>query len=373
MKTVPVAEVSEALLAEARSKNCLQEVEQDGLVYTRASNDVKSLVRGTIIVGGRVIPSFPHIGRILALEAGMKKNLHTPFRLEEKIDGYNVRIARFEGRILPFTRGGFVCPFTADRLPDLVDLDPLFDAHPNVIVCAEISGRGNPYSASPSDRVVDDIELHAFDLMGFDRSEFFEMEACDAIFQRFGVPQAPVLGRFDPDQVEEVKRHVLELDRLGAEGVVFKPDGEGERVKYVTPTTNLCDITRDVHLLAELPGSTFVLRLLRLVLAVEELGLEERLPEMEVQLGRSLLEDFLHTVEAVRRGEGVMERRSLHFRHAESADRWMRHLNRVARSVKVRELSRHDEGDHTTLEIEKRFQASSDRIRDLLNGTYVID
>lgn len=373
MKTVPVAEYSEALLAEARSKNCLQEQEQDDLTYIRASNDVKSLVRGTVLVEGRVIPSFPHIGRILALRAGMKKNLHTSFRLEEKIDGYNVRIVRIDGRVLPFTRGGFVCPFTADRLPDLVDLDPLFDAHPDLILCAEISGRGNPYSASPSERVVDDIELHAFDLMQIDRSSFVPMEECDAIFERFGIPQASVLGRFEPDQFDAVKGHVLELDRLGAEGVVFKPFGEGERVKYVTPTTNLCDITRDVHLLAELPGSTFVLRLLRLVLAVEELQLEDRLPEMEAQLGRSLLGGFLQTVEAVHRGEGVKERRSLHFRHPESADRWVRHLNRVARSVKVRELSRLDEGDHTTLEIEKTFQSSSDRIRDFLSGTYVID
>ena len=36
-----------------------------------------------------------------------------------KVDGYNVRIVRLAGRLVPFTRGGFVCPFTDDRLADV--------------------------------------------------------------------------------------------------------------------------------------------------------------------------------------------------------------------------------------------------------------
>ncbi len=368
-----MGDIGPELWEEARAKGYLREEDHEGLRYERLSADIHTVLRGTLRIAARTVPAFPHIGRILALGSGIRKNLAVRFRLEEKIDGYNVRILRIDGRVLPFTRGGFVCPFTEDRLPDLLDLHPLFDAHPDVIVCAEVSGRGNPYSVSPSQRVVDDIEMHAFDLMRFDRSEFATPDECDAILARFGVPRAPVLGWFTPDQIDAVKARVLELDRLGAEGVVFKPEGGGLRIKYVTPTTNLCDITRDVHLLAELQGSTFILRLLRLAIAVEELGLSDRLPMLEATLGRSLLAGFLHTVEDVRSGGGVREERHLRFRSNEHADALERHLTRVARGIRIRELARRDEGDHMTVDLEKTFLTSTDRIRDLLEGAYVID
>jgi putative ATP-dependent DNA ligase len=373
VRATPVGEVGPDLWSEAISKGLVRDDEHEGLRYQRLNADLHGVMRGTIRVEGRVLPAFPHIGRILSLSAGIARNLHGPFRMEEKIDGYNVRIVRIDGCILPFTRGGFVCPFTEDRIPDLVDLQPFFDAHPDLIVCAEISGRGNPYSASPSHRVAEDVEIHAFDMMRFDRSEFVGLTECDELLDRFAIPRAPIIGWFDPRQIEEVKERVLELDRLGAEGVVFKPRGEGLRVKYVTPTTNLCDITRDVHLLAELQASTFILRLLRLVIAVEELHLEDRLPELEQALGQALLGGFLHTVENVRSGAGVSEQRHLRFRSAEHADRLERHLNRVARGIRIRELARRTEGDHTTVDIEKTFLTSTDRIRDLLDGAYVID
>jgi putative ATP-dependent DNA ligase len=373
VKSTPVGEVGPDLWEEAKAKGLVRDEEHEGLCYRRLNADLHTVMRGTALVEGRVLPAFPHIGRILALGAGMKKHLSGRFRLEEKIDGYNVRVIRVEGRILPFTRGGYVCPFTEDRLPELVDLHPFFDAHPDLILCAEISGRGNPYSASPSQRVGDDVELHAFDLMRFDRSEFIGLEECDRILTELQIPRAPIIGWFEPSQTAEVKQHVLELDKLGAEGIVFKPLNDGLRIKYVTPTTNLCDITRDVHLLAELQANTFVLRLLRLVIAIEELSLQDRLPELEQALGSALLAGFLQTVEHVRDGLGVSEQRRLRLTSSEGVDRLERHLNRVARGIRIRELARRTEGDHTTVDIEKTFISSTDRIRDLLEGAYVID
>jgi putative ATP-dependent DNA ligase len=370
---MPVGDIGPEFWAEAAAKHLLRDEEYEGLRYRRLDADLHGVMRGTALIEGRVLPAFPHIGRILALGAGMRKHLRGRFRIEEKIDGYNVRIARIAGRILPFTRGGFVCPFTDDRLPELVDLEPMFEAHPDLILCAEISGRGNPYSASPSQRVSDDVEVHAFDMMRFDRSEFVDLEDCDAVLERFRIPRAPIVGWFEASQADEVKQRVLELDRMGAEGIVFKPLRDGLRIKYVTPTTNLCDITREVHLLAELQASTFVLRILRLVIAIEELGLEDRLPELEMELGSALLAGFLETVGRVRVGQGVSEQRKLRMTSSDSVDRMERHLHRVARGIRIRELARHTDGDHTTVEIVKTFISSTDRIRDLLDGAYVID
>ena len=64
--------------------------------------------------------------------------------------------------ILAFSRSGLVCPFTTRIVDRLVDLGPLFEAYPEAIVCGEMIGPENPYTAHDY-ADVDSLAFRTFD------------------------------------------------------------------------------------------------------------------------------------------------------------------------------------------------------------------
>ncbi len=89
--------------------------EFDGITYYRVVKRVGQLSKGIVVTDAEIIFAFPRIARILQLENGIKLTFTNPFYVEEKVDGYNVRIAKIEGRVFAFTRGSYGCPFSTDR------------------------------------------------------------------------------------------------------------------------------------------------------------------------------------------------------------------------------------------------------------------
>jgi putative ATP-dependent DNA ligase len=360
-------------LAEAIEAGRAQEGSFAGLGYVRFADDGHGARRGTVVAGGRVLHPYPSIGRIFALGAGLRKAFRGRFHAEEKMDGYNVRIARFAGRVLAFTRGGFVCPFTVDRLPDLGEFAPLLEAEPDLVVCGEVVGPGNPYLASETPRVREDVRFFAFDLMRFDREAPLDLAERDALLERFRVPRAPSLGWFTIADQDRIREEVLRLDAEGAEGVIFKPQGEGLRLKYVTPRVNVEDIAVDGALLAELPAEFFLGRVLRLAIGLEELGLASRIRDAEERVGRALVSGFLPVVREVAAGGKVAQVHEVRLHTEAAADLLVRHLNRASPKVQVRELARRRDGAWVVLRFEKTFLQSTSRLKNLLDGDYVID
>lgn len=366
--------VSRDLLRRALAEREAQEQSFAGLPYVRFSDDYHGVSRGTVILeDGRTVPPFPSIARIFALERGIEKCCPQRFHAEEKLDGYNVRVVCAGGRLLPFTRGGFVCPFTEDRLRDLGDFDPLFDEDPDLVLCGELVGPESPYMDTPSPRALHDVRLFAFDLMRLDRAGPLPLAERDERLQRFGIETVPYVGWFSPEDVPRIRSEVERLDAEGAEGIIFKPEAEGLRVKYVTPSVNVADIVSDATLLAELPPEFFLGRLLRVAMSLEELGLANRTAEYEKGIGHALVSGFLPSLREVAKGGKVAKRFRVRLHSDEAADRLMAHLNRASGKVQAREVERHREGEWLHLCFEKTFQESTSRLQNLLDGGYVVD
>lgn len=348
-----------------------------GIVYTRISHDLPAGPRGVLAVDGRVVPDYPHIARVFALSAGVRENFDGPFYAEEKIDGYNVRLVPAQGRIAPFTRSGRLCPFTYDRLPDLVDLNALhglFDRHPDVIVCAEVAGPGNPYMDTVSPHGGEDVALLVFDLMRFGEQRFVGVEEREAILADFpAIPQAPRLGRYTADDLERLGEDILRIDADGGEGVVLKPPSEGLRLKYVCPSINLQDIASESALEMETPGEFYTHRVVRMVMALHELGQQQRMPEMADALGRSLMDGFDRALTEVERSGRLARRYHVRLRHEATADALLEHLNAGSRTIKAVEVSRRRLGDHTELVFEKVFRKSTSKLETLLKGGPIFD
>jgi len=359
--------------ASLRADGRLEELDDGVLAYTRVADDGHGVDRGVIRIAGRVIPVYPSIGRFFALGAGVRNNFAGPFRAERKVDGYNVRVVRIDGRLLAFTRGGYLCPFSTDRLPDFGPLDALFDRDPELVLCGEIAGPDNPYMDAPEASVASDVAFFAFDLMRQGESGFLPLDQRDELLGAAGIRQAPFLGRFRPDETDDLLALARRLDGEAAEGMVLKPEEPGRpRFKWVTPRVNLSDIVGDAELLAELPPAFFVGRIVRLVVGIDELGFEDRLATWERRLGRALFEELERALEEVRTRGTVSKSYTVHLRSADAIDPLLAHLAR-SRSVRIEELSREEIDGRWRLRFRKVFRHSSDWLGSVLSGQPVTD
>ncbi len=143
--------LEEERLAVLEGKGGIVEDEFEGIRYVRFRDSARGgFRRGTVVFeNGDVVPGFPHIKRIVQLENGGVRRVFKggePFYVEEKVDGYNVRVVKVGRRILALTRGGgFVCPFTTERILDFVD-EGFFRDYPDlVLVGGEMAGPESPY------------------------------------------------------------------------------------------------------------------------------------------------------------------------------------------------------------------------------------
>jgi putative ATP-dependent DNA ligase len=344
----------------------------DGGEYLRLTDDFHGLPRGTVLAAGRVVYGYPHIGRILQLETGLAQQFEGPFWVEEKVDGYNVRVARLDGEVVALTRGGFVCPFTTDRLPDLLPLT-VFEERPELVVCAEVAGPDQPYVVGHPPQVPSDVALFAFDLMAVDAPGFLTDAETQALLTRYGLPRVERFGRFEAADWATLRTLLTTLGREHREGVVFKEDApSGRRAKYVTGTSCIDDILATVDNLPQLPPEYFTGRVLRLALFLAEQG-EETLPGARDALGRAFLDGLMDAIGRFRAQHRVSHTHLCRFRDRRQAERLLAHLRRAEGPIQVIERRLEREGGYWVLELEKVYTGMTGLLGHLLAGGIVYD
>src|SRR3972149_8086343 len=104
LETVSKVNITENSWNEAVGEHSVISDQFDGVTFYRVLKKVGQLNKGTVVTDSEVIFDFPRIARILQLENGIKLTFTNPFYVEEKVDGYNVRIARVQGRVFAFTK-----------------------------------------------------------------------------------------------------------------------------------------------------------------------------------------------------------------------------------------------------------------------------
>ncbi len=367
----PNVSVEEAL-SRAREAGVLEEMEELGVRYMRWNDACAGLERGTLVLGGRLIPAFPHIPRITRVIPGIQRNLRGPFWVEEKIDGYNVRLVWHDGRILAFTRGGYLCPFSTDRAPDFIPSD-WFDQHSDLVLVAEYAGPENPYIEAHPPWIQEDVGVFVFAV--WDREGPWSPSRRYAVLKEAGIPQPEHWGPYRPEEADAVISLLRTLDQRGVEGVVIKEDRAGGMVvKYHTPASAIYDIGVDSALLLELPPEFFVQRLQRLGVALRDLGLpvEETL---YCRVGRALLEGYLTLMEQVEKeNRPVAFRFSIQVNDPSVGADLLTLFRRVSSTVRVRYLGKASlPGGKTRMYFEKVFQKATAHLRDLLGGTTLVD
>ncbi|MGX2041193.1 RNA ligase [Methylocaldum sp. MU1018] len=348
------------------------ETESSGLRYVRFVHDFEDIARGTAVFGDGTVYGYPAIGRLLALRTGLAKQLSGPFWMEEKIDGFNIRIACIEGRPIALTRGGYVCPFTNDRLPDLLDT-AIFDDRPDLVLCAEVAGPDNPYIESAPPFIAEDVRLFMFDLMRRNAPRFLSQDEKIDLIRRYALPSVEIFGRFEIGDIKPISAILKRLDEEGREGAVFKEDSlRQRRTKHVTGSANLSDIRTSVYSLLDLSPEYFTSRILRLALFADE---QERdgADDLNRRTGAAFLDGLREAICQHHREGRVSHRFRCRFRDPENARRLIRYLKRASGHVQIVQRELEPDGGFWRLEFDRIYPSLNGLLSDWLAGRMVFD
>lgn len=317
-----------------------------GISLVRLRHDYRGIMRGTVAAPGGLIHAYPRIKRILHLERGIKKYLPGGFVAQEKADGYNVRVALLRGQggaaVVAFTRGGFVCPFTLERLPELVN-PSFFETHPEMILCGEVVGPENPYNTEAVPYIGEDVRFFGFDIMD-GGGRVAEPGESHETLRRHGIEPVRQWGPFGPGDAPYIKELVLRLEAEGREGLVLKPiGGQGEAVKYVTPGSCLRDIEATSVLMAELPPGYYIQRLWRGIFFSREF---ESPPDDDylLKLIKALYEKNTKLLGDIERGGSIAEDFQVRLRERRTAGELLRHLREAGVRAELVSLEPMEDG-----------------------------
>ncbi len=273
--------------------------EYEGIVYEHC---VSGKCRGEVRIlkpVKMVIPRFPHIKRIFSLETGFKRFRSGKAWVEEKVDGYNVRVVYVDGRVLGFTRGGILCPFTYEKLNREKRLVEFLQENPNIIVNGEMAGPNNPYITQSPGYVKRDVKFFVFDMTG--PSGFLDVETRNDLVKDYKLVSVRNFGYLDLGGIKEV---VME-NYKEMEGIVLKSKDRKIAVKYVFPDSDIDDIRVTARIFPEVKAGYFLQRIVRTSMFLEENKLDlERYRKM---LGSAFLDEMVNLVSRIKSGEGVYE------------------------------------------------------------------
>ena len=316
-------------LLESRSTRILK---YRDITYLTIRRDIGDHYEGTVILYSnktgeyKVVEGYPHIPRVLLLGRAVPRHFIDNVIVEEKMDGHNVRVVRFEGEIYAITRGGYICPYTTARMRRKYgrSLEKIFDElGDDVVVAGEVVGMENPYTRYYYP------EAPEWDYFVFDIFEgpldFLSVEDRRAVVEEAGMRNVRLLGIVPKESWEEIAAIVKGLESLGREGIVMKdPLYRVDPLKYTTSYINARDIMEGMKYPFD-EGHTFIFsRVLRQMFkAVEEGWDESRLRAEAHRIGEAILVPAVESLRAHMRGKPVAEQFTLTFFSREELDEYI--------------------------------------------------
>jgi putative ATP-dependent DNA ligase len=350
------------LLSDARKKGRLEERNEE-LDYWRFREDTGKVMRGTVIIGNRVISGFPHIKRIFTLEKGITRNMKSEILYaEQKMDGYNLRIAAINKRIYAFSRGGFIDYFATEKARDLVSAK-FFADFPNYALCCEMLGN-TPYTRPGKDG---EVKMYIFDIDD-GNGNYVPCEEKYSLLKKYGIPSVPQMGKFSAHDIKKIKELALSLLRGKKEGMVLKSADRSEAVKYVTPFADIDDIANNTHLMFDMPSGFFIQRVLRSAFFIKDFGLDKE--KFQAELGKAFYEKFISSLNALENGEGIGEEFEITIKDKKIWEWIKRHMSK---EVKLEKLSEREENGKTSIVFRKIYKKSDRKLREHLSGKGVTD
>ncbi|MGP8321810.1 MAG: RNA ligase [Methanosarcinaceae archaeon] len=316
-----------------------------------------------------LIRGFPKIQRAMLLYPALKRhfsNIET-VAVEEKMNGYNVRVADIGGKILAFTRGGLVCPYSTERAGQILERK-FFDDHPNLILCGEMAGPDNPYV--PKDIYgVDSLDFFVFDIRHKGSGAPYPLQERRKLAGKYGFRQVKFFGEFSlnvaPDEITKI---IKKLGRIQHEGVVIKdPQMMLNPIKYTCSQSNCADLRHAFKFYNDTGQSYFFSRVVREGFqSVEWDEDDEELQKRCLQLGESILRPMIKSIKQVRDGTRIDDDVQIRVKHLNTISTYKDFLQRLGVDAVFGTPQRI--GDEYLVKIKKFNQSTNDKTESICKG-----
>lgn len=311
-----------------------------------------------------IIKGFPKIRRTLMISEALKNHFNDEVAVEEKMNGYNVRIASLDGNIVAFTRGGYICPYTTKKAPEILDLNTFFRDYPQMVICGEMVGTENPY-VSHYYPEIGKLGFRIFDIREKSSNQPLPILEKMEILQMYHLPPVRLFGIYN---MEEAPPKILELvKKLGEEnreGVVIKdPEMKIPPLKYTSSQAQAGELQYAFTFPFDLGKAFLFSRVIREGFQAYEMQeSEDELKARAQRIGESIVYPMLETIKHVSDQEVAGEDLTLEVDSQKEAEEFIRHL----RDLRV--MATLVEYQNGRAVIRRIHQSTTDKIINYLQG-----
>ncbi len=302
----------------------------------RFDKEISHMERGTVLYeqdsSFEMITGFPKIRRAMVLDPTVKKHFIglEKVAVEEKMNGYNVRIAAVNNDILAITRSGYVCPYTTQKANEKLNLK-FFEDFPELVLYAEMIGPDNPY-ISKDIYNVESVEFYIFDVREKNSGQPFSIGKKQEILKKYGFFQVKFFGEIPLETApEEIVKIVRKLGEKEHEGVVIKdPEMILSPIKYTSSQSNCSDLRHAFKFYNEAGRDYMLSRIVREGFQTVEWNENEADFEKRcMQLGKSILNPLSESIKNVKEGRRLFEEARIRVRDLKTVENFQEFLNRL--------------------------------------------
>jgi putative ATP-dependent DNA ligase len=328
---------------------------------------------GTVLIDHHgnfeLVRGFPKIKRAMLLEPALLNIFGEipSVAVEEKMNGYNVRVIEFRGKLIAFTRSGHVCPYSTERVQNFLEPD-FFRENPDLVVYGEMTGPENPYVQKEA-YGIESLDIFVFDIRHKNTGEALPVNQRRKLAEKYGFNQVRLFGEISINSASsKIMKIIRDLGKKGREGVVIKdPAMVLQPVKYTCSESNCSDLRQAFKFYNEAGRDYLYSRVIREGFQSHEWNeSEEDFRKRCMRLGESILSPMKKTIEQVDSGERIAEEFRIRVKNKETIFKFREYLNRFGLYVALGEIER--KGDEYVAEIKKVNKSTNDKTLAMLEG-----
>ena len=339
----------------------------------RFDKEISHIERGTVLYekgnSFEIIMGFPKIRRAMVRDPTIKRHFIglQKIILEEKMNGYNVRIATANGEIIAITRSGYICPYTTQKAKEKLNLN-FFKDFPELVLYGEMIGPDNLY-ISKDIYNVESVEFYIFDIREKNSGKPLKIYKKQKILEKYGFFHVRFFGEILLENVpREIEKIILELGEKEHEGVVIKdPEMVLSQLKYTSSQSNCSDLRHAFKFYNDTGRDYMLSRIVREGFqTVEWKENEEGFKKRCMRLGESILSPLRESIRGVKDGQRLYEEAKIRVRDLKTVKDFEDYLKRLGVDVIFEEPEAIEE--EYLIKIKKINKSTSDKTLAILQG-----
>jgi putative ATP-dependent DNA ligase len=339
--------------------------------FFRFDKPVSSVEGGTcaFLEPMEVVRGFPKISRTLMLYPALIRHFSScgKVAVEEKMNGYNVRIALIRDEIVAITRGGFICPYTTEKANDMINLS-FFSDHPGLVLCGEMVGPDSPY-VPKTFYDIESLDFFVFDVREKNSGNPMPVNKRRRLMDEYGINSVRLFGEFDVGEAHTAITEIIKSfgDTL-REGVVVKdPAMLFPAVKYTSSLSNCQDLRYAFEFYNDFGRDFFFGRVCREAFqSIEWDEDEESTMKRCLNLGESILLPMILTIKKKKAGERIAENVQIRVKNLAIVSEFEEYLRLLGIDAVFETPEKI--GDEYLVRIKKSHQSTNDKTETILGG-----